>query len=50
MRFDEAIDNFLTVIDAERTLPGLETQLAQSDAAVTTYQIDLFRALGGGWR
>jgi len=50
MRFDEGIDNFLTVIDAERTLAGLEAQLAQSDAAVTTYQIDLFRALGGGWR
>jgi NodT family efflux transporter outer membrane factor (OMF) lipoprotein len=50
MRFNEGIDNFLTVIDTERTLAGLEAQLAQSDAAVTTYQIDLFRALGGGWR
>lgn len=50
MRFDEGIDNFLAVIDTERTLAGLEAQLAQSDAAVTTDQIDLFRALGGGWR
>jgi outer membrane protein TolC len=50
MRFNEGIDNFLTVIDTERTLAGLEAQLAQSDATVTTYQIDLFRALGGGWR
>ena len=46
----KGIDNFLTVIDTERTLAGLEAQLAQSDATVTTYQIDLFRALGGGWR
>lgn len=50
MRFDAGIDNFLTVIDTERTLAGLEAQLAQSDALVTTYQIDLFRTLGGSWR
>ena len=34
---------------AERQLASLEAQLAQSDAQVTTNQIALFKALGGGW-
>jgi NodT family efflux transporter outer membrane factor (OMF) lipoprotein len=40
----------LTVLDAERTLAGAEADLAQADAQVTEAQIDLFRALGGGWQ
>jgi len=49
MRFEAGRENFLTVLDAERTLAGLEAQLVQSDATVTTYQINLFKALAGGW-
>jgi multidrug efflux system outer membrane protein len=33
----------------ERTLAQSEAALAQSDALVTTYQIAVFQALGGGW-
>ena len=40
----------LVVLDAERTLAGAEADLAQSNAAVAEAQIDLFRALGGGWQ
>lgn len=40
----------LTVLDAERTLAGAEADLALADARVTEAQIDLFRALGGGWQ
>ncbi|HEX7822082.1 MAG TPA: efflux transporter outer membrane subunit [Sphingobium sp.] len=42
--------DFLTVLDAERTLAGAEADLAEADAAVAATQIDLFRALGGGWQ
>ncbi|MFT3967818.1 MAG: efflux transporter outer membrane subunit, partial [Sphingobium sp.] len=42
--------DFLTVLDAERTLAGAEADLAQADAVVAANQIDLFRALGGGWQ
>ena len=42
--------DFLTVLDAERTLAVAEADLAESDAAVAAGQIDLFRALGGGWQ
>ena len=40
----------LAVLDAERTLAGAEADLAQADAQVAEAQIDLFRALGGGWQ
>ena len=42
--------DFLAVLDAERTLAGAEADLAQADAEVTTTQIAVFRALGGGWQ
>lgn len=50
LRQEAGLDSFLTVLDAERTLAGLEAQLAQSEAAVTSNQIALFKALGGGWQ
>lgn len=43
-----AIDS-LARLDTERTLAETRAQLAQQDAAVSRAQIDLFRALGGGW-
>jgi outer membrane protein TolC len=41
--------NSLDLLDAERTLAEARAQLADQDAAVSATQIDLFRALGGGW-
>lgn len=49
LRFDSGAENFLTVLDAERTLAEAEAQLAQSEALLSSSQIDVFRALGGGW-
>jgi outer membrane protein TolC len=49
LRFDEGADSFLSLLDAQRTLASAEAALAQSDALVTTDQIAVFRALGGGW-
>jgi NodT family efflux transporter outer membrane factor (OMF) lipoprotein len=41
--------DFLTTLDAERTLAAAESALTASDAQLTTDQIALFLALGGGW-
>lgn len=42
--------DFLTLLDAERTLAGAQADLAAADRAVAFAQVDLFRALGGGWQ
>ncbi|KQR87418.1 efflux transporter outer membrane subunit [Sphingomonas sp. Leaf343] len=39
----------LVALDAERTLADTEAALALADAQIATAQVDLFRALGGGW-
>lgn len=41
--------DFLTVLDAQRTLAAAESELASANRAVAFAQVDLFRALGGGW-
>ncbi|KHL24594.1 transporter [Croceibacterium mercuriale] len=41
--------NSLERLDAERTLAETRASLAAQDVLVSTGQIDLFRALGGGW-
>lgn len=40
----------LAVLDAERTLAQTEADLAEADARLVDAQVDLFRALGGGWQ
>jgi NodT family efflux transporter outer membrane factor (OMF) lipoprotein len=39
----------LALIDAERTFAETEAQLAAIDAGIADAQINLFKALGGGW-
>jgi NodT family efflux transporter outer membrane factor (OMF) lipoprotein len=39
----------LELLDAERTLAETQAALAEADANIARTQIDLFRALGGGW-
>ena len=41
--------DFLTTLDADRTLAEFESRLAESDALVARYLVNLFLALGGGW-
>lgn len=48
-RFDYGSDNFLQLLDSERTRADASAQLAQSNTAMIDAEIDLFRALGGGW-
>ena len=40
----------IELLDAERSLAQTEADLALSDSRVATAQVDLFRALGGGWQ
>ncbi|YCM46811.1 efflux transporter outer membrane subunit (plasmid) [Verrucomicrobiaceae bacterium 227] len=42
--------DFLTVLDAQRSLFRVQDQLTQSNAQVTTNIIMLYKALGGGWQ
>ncbi|MFN3312009.1 MAG: TolC family protein [Hyphomonas sp.] len=41
--------NFLSVLDAERTLIDTRTALARSEAARASAEINVFMAIGGGW-
>ena len=41
--------DFLTTLDADRTLAEFESRLAESDAQQARYLVSLFLALGGGW-
>lgn len=40
----------LELIDSERTAADAEADLAEADARIAASQIDLFKALGGGWQ
>lgn len=42
-------NDFLYVLDAQRSLYSSEEALAQSNRAVSTNLVALFKALGGGW-
>jgi outer membrane protein TolC len=41
--------DFLSQLDADRTLASAESMLAASDAQLAADQVQLFLALGGGW-
>ncbi|MET0270089.1 MAG: efflux transporter outer membrane subunit [Sphingomonas sp.] len=45
----EGTIDFLTLLDAQRTLADAQADLAASDRRIAFAQVDLFRALGGGW-
>ena len=49
LRYGAGRENFLAVLDAERTLANTQALLAVSEAAQSSDQISLFKALGGGW-
>tara|TARA_R110001606_G_scaffold399222_2_gene582407 strand:+ start:61937 stop:63367 length:1431 start_codon:yes stop_codon:yes gene_type:complete len=49
-RFDRGFDNFLDVLDAERTLLEAEDSLANSEISSGLDLISIYKALGGGWQ
>jgi outer membrane protein, multidrug efflux system len=49
VQYKAGLADFLTVLDSERTLSSDRDQLAQSQTAVVTNLVALYKALGGGW-
>lgn len=47
--YDQGLGNYLSLLDAQRTLYSSQDQLVQSELAVTVNLIALYKALGGGW-
>ena len=48
--YSSGLKDFLTVLDSERTMLTVQNNLVQSDAAVDTDLIQIYKALGGGWK
>lgn len=48
-RFQHGVDNFLPVLDAQRNLFSAREQLASVRLLQLQSQVQLYRALGGGW-
>ena len=49
LRYRTGADNYLNVLDAQRTLLGAESAVDQARLARFTAVTGLYRALGGGW-
>lgn len=47
--YSTGLQDFLTVLDTQRTLLTLRNQLAQSQATTTSNLVRLYKAIGGGW-
>jgi outer membrane protein TolC len=48
-QYRQGLSDFLTVLDAQRSLLEAEDEQARSRQSVTTDLIALYKALGGGW-
>jgi multidrug efflux system outer membrane protein len=48
-RYRFGVADFLTVLDAERTLLAAQDQLADSETRTATAIVAVYKALGGGW-
>jgi NodT family efflux transporter outer membrane factor (OMF) lipoprotein len=48
-RYSDGVTEFLTVLDAERTLLQAQQEYATSTTNVSLDLVQLFKALGGGW-
>ena len=49
VRYRKGMVNYLDVLDAQRTVLTVETQLVLTERARLTEMVGLFKALGGGW-
>jgi NodT family efflux transporter outer membrane factor (OMF) lipoprotein len=48
-QYKQGIIDFLQVLDAQRQLLSAQDDLAQSNQAIATNLVSLYKALGGGW-
>jgi len=49
VRYQFGVSDFLTVLDAERTLLESQDRLADSETLTATALVAVYKALGGGW-
>ncbi len=49
LRYDEGYTDFLTVLDAERSLFNAELSYTQTQVTLHQSVIGLYKAMGGGW-
>jgi outer membrane protein, multidrug efflux system len=49
LRYQSGVADFLTVLDAERTLLESQDRLADSETLTATSLVAVYKALGGGW-
>ncbi len=49
-KYQAGLTDFSTVLDAERSLLTFQDSLAQSEGAITSNLVKLYKALGGGWK
>jgi multidrug efflux system outer membrane protein len=47
--YSRGLEDFLTVLDAQRSLFSVEDELVQSERSVVVNLIAVYKALGGGW-
>ena len=50
LRYESGQENFLVMLDAERSLVTAQDQTIQSETRILTYLTQLYKALGGGWQ
>jgi len=48
-QYDSGLVDFQTVLSTQRTQLGTQSQLASAQADVSSDQVRLYQALGGGW-
>jgi outer membrane protein TolC len=48
-RYTSGLENFLSVLDAQRSVYAAEDQLVQSERNAAVTLIAVYKALGGGW-
>jgi len=48
-RYGDGVTEFITVLDAERSLFSAQQQYATSSTNISTDLVQLYKALGGGW-
>ncbi len=49
LRYRQGIDNYLTVLDAQRSLYSAQQQLITDRLNQLNSEVTLYKALGGGW-
>jgi multidrug efflux system outer membrane protein len=50
LRYEAGEENFLVILDAERTLIATRNDIVSSETRVLTNLASLYKALGGGWQ